>query len=128
MSSGRIPPPHVPGERRCAKCETVKRGVYMSFMLRQQWHCSFLESDLKTALPRKVSLDEPKKLLEMAKRGGCKFDLEVEHAIHGIEIGRGGRLVGTLAGGIREITAIRTKPTAVESPDAEAKSQRSDIG
>jgi hypothetical protein len=63
----------------------------MSFMLRQGWHCQFLEEDLKTSLPRKVILNDTQKLFEMAERGGCSFNLEARQAIdHSIEIGRGG--------------------------------------
>jgi hypothetical protein len=39
-------------------------------MLRESWHCHFLEEGLKTSLPRKVILDSPAKLLELAERGG----------------------------------------------------------
>ena len=53
--------------------------------------CQFLEEDLKTALPRKVTLDSPEKLIEMAKRGDSNLNLETRQALdHGIEIGRGG--------------------------------------
>jgi len=63
----------------------------MSFMHREGWHCQFLEEDLKTSLPRKVTLDTPAKVIEMAKRGGSNLNLETRQAPdHGIEIGRGG--------------------------------------
>jgi hypothetical protein len=63
----------------------------MSFMLRDGWHCQFLEEDLKTSLPRKVTLDSPAKLIEMAERGGSRLNLEGRQALdHGIETGRGG--------------------------------------
>jgi type II secretory pathway predicted ATPase ExeA len=63
----------------------------MSFMLRQGWFCQFLEQDLKTSLPRKVTLDDAQKLIEMAERGGCTLNLEARQAMnHAIEIGRGG--------------------------------------
>jgi hypothetical protein len=42
----------------------------MYFMQRQGWYCQFLEADLKTSLPRKLNLDDPEKLIEMAERGG----------------------------------------------------------
>jgi len=65
--------------------------VYMSFMLRQGWHCQFLEQDLKTPLPRKLALASQGKLLKLAERGGATLDLESREAIrHAIEIGRGG--------------------------------------
>ena len=63
----------------------------MSFMLREGWHCQFLEEDLKTSLPRKVTLDCPSKLFELAERGGSNLNLEGRQELdHGIEIGRGG--------------------------------------
>jgi len=84
-----LPAPHTPGEKRCANCR--RHRVYMSFMLRQGWHCQFLEEDLKTPLPRRVVLDDTQKLFEMAERGGCRLNLEARQAInHAIEIGRGG--------------------------------------
>ena len=75
----------------CAASRTPRRRVYMSFMHREGWHCQFLEEDLKTSLPCKVTLDTPTKLIEMAKRGGSNLNLETRQALdHGIEIGRGG--------------------------------------
>jgi len=66
----------------------------MSFMLRQQWACAFLEEDLKTPLPRKVSFSAPRRMLEFAERGGCVLRLEDRQAFeHGLSIGRGGLLL-----------------------------------
>lgn len=63
----------------------------MSFMHRDGWFCQFLEEDLKTPLPRKVTVAGPEKVREMAERGGCNLNLESRQALdHGIEIGRGG--------------------------------------
>jgi hypothetical protein len=42
----------------------------MSFMHRGGWYCQFLEEDLKTPLPRKLTLQDPAKLIEMAEHGG----------------------------------------------------------
>ena len=76
---------------RCAGSRTPRRRIYMSFMLRDGWRCQFLEADLKTSLPRKVTLDSPAKLIKMAERGGSRLNLEARQALdHGIEIGRGG--------------------------------------
>jgi hypothetical protein len=89
-----LPPPHTPGEHLCVRCaasRTPRRRIYMSFMLRDGWRCQFLEEDLKTSLPRKVTLDNPAKLIEMAERGGTRLNLEERQALdHGIETGRGG--------------------------------------
>jgi hypothetical protein len=60
----------------------------MSFMLRKGWFCQFLEQELQTALPRKLSFADVKKVRELAKRGGGLPDLESASALeHGIEIG-----------------------------------------
>ena len=87
-----LPPPHVPGERRCYEClGNASRRVYMSFMSRGGWFCSFLEPDLKTALPCKLNFSDKQKIFEIAKRGGALRNLEARQAIeHGIAIGRGG--------------------------------------
>ena len=63
----------------------------MSYMLVKGWHCQFLEEDLKTPLPRKVTLASPEKLTEMAERGGGLPNLEASNMLRlGIEVGRGG--------------------------------------
>ena len=63
--------------------------VYMNFMLRHGWHCSFLEEDLKTGLRKKLTFKEPAKIIEMAERFGQLSNLEERQAInHGIEYGR----------------------------------------
>ena len=65
--------------------------VYMSFMLRKGWSCSFLEAISKRPFPPRLNLADPRKLFEIAERGGCNLNLEGRQAIeHGIEIGRGG--------------------------------------
>jgi hypothetical protein len=67
-----------------------RKKVYMFFMLRQGWHCQFLEEDLKTPLPRKLSVSDPTKLFEIAERGGYRLNLEGRQAMeHAIENGRG---------------------------------------
>ena len=66
----RLGPPEGPGERSCESCgpaQAPRRRVYMYFMQRQGWYCQFLEADLKTALPRKLNLDDPAKLIKMAE-------------------------------------------------------------
>ena len=63
----------------------------MSFMLRQGWHCQFLEEDLKTALPRKLRFATPDKIMELVERTGALRDLACRQAVqHGISEGRGG--------------------------------------
>jgi hypothetical protein len=38
-------------------------------MLREGWHCQFLEEDCKTSLPRKFTFATADKVREMAERG-----------------------------------------------------------
>jgi hypothetical protein len=89
-----LPAPHTPGEHFCARCtreKSPKRRIYMFFMLRQGWHCQFLEEDLKTPLPRKIAFKEETKLFELAERGGYRMNLEGRQAMeHAIANGRGG--------------------------------------
>ena len=85
-----LPPPHVPGEHRCSACGGLHL-VYMSFMLRQGWFCQFLEKDLKTPLPRKITLKDPENVRALAERGGCVMNLEKRQAFdYAIGMGRGG--------------------------------------
>jgi hypothetical protein len=90
----RLSPPERPGERSCESCgpaHAPRRRVYMYFMERQGWSCQFLEADLKTALPRKLNLDDPAKLIEMAERGGGLPNREADQMLrYGIKMGRGG--------------------------------------
>ena len=63
----------------------------MFFMLRDGWYCQFLEADLKTPLPQKLTLPNSEKVVEMAERGGYTMNVEGRQALeHGIEKGRGG--------------------------------------
>jgi len=90
----RLGPPECPGERSCENCvpaHAPHRRVYMYFMRRQGWYCQFLEADLKTSLPRKLNLDDPAKIIEMAERGGGLPNSEADQMLrYGIEMGRGG--------------------------------------
>jgi len=63
----------------------------MSYMQRKGWYCQFLEEDLKTPLPVKLSFADESKVRQLAEKGGGFANLEDQHAFnHGIEIGRGG--------------------------------------
>ncbi len=57
----------------------------MHFMFRKGWFCQFLEEDLKTPLPRKITVADEKKIFEMAKRGGFTLNIagrqELQEAI-----------------------------------------------
>ena len=62
----------------------------MHFKLREGWFCQFLEEDLKTPLPKKMTLKEPAKLFEIAERGGYKLTLENRQSMeNAIAMGRG---------------------------------------
>ena len=72
-----LPAPWTRGEQLCAKCrsERKRHRVYMSFMVRKGWVCQFLEEDLKTPLPRRVTLGSDERVREMARRGGAAMSL-----------------------------------------------------
>lgn len=57
----------------------------MHFMFRKGWFCQFLEEDLRTPVPRKVTVADEKKIFEMAKRGGFTLNItgrqELQEAI-----------------------------------------------
>ena len=64
--------------------------VYLFFMLRNGWHVSFLEPDLKTPLPLKLTFATPDKLLEIHERWGEGRLLEDRSALeYAIQMGRG---------------------------------------
>lgn len=68
-----------------------RHRVYLYFQFVQGWHCQFLEADLKTSLPRTLTLASSDKLVELISRGGGLPDLASRQALdHGIAKGRGG--------------------------------------
>src|SRR6202041_2982080 len=50
--------------------------VYMTFFLREGWYVQFLEADLKTPLPLKLTFADPEKIRELARRGEAWGDSE----------------------------------------------------
>src|SRR5580658_3522986 len=65
--------------------------VYMYFFFRSGWQVQFLEADLKTPLPRKLTFTDPEKIRELARRGEAWGTSEARQMLeHGIETGRGG--------------------------------------
>jgi hypothetical protein len=65
--------------------------VYMYFFLRSGWQVQFLEPDLKTRLPRKLTFADPEKIRELARRGEAWGTSEARQMLeHAIETGRGG--------------------------------------
>ena len=63
----------------------------MHFMLvNHGWYCQFLEPDLKTSLPRKLTFKDSEKVVEMYDRFGVDKKLEDRAALeYGINQGRG---------------------------------------
>ena len=63
----------------------------MHFMFRKGWYCQFFEEDMRTPLPRKLTVADDRKIWEMAKRGGFTLNIagrqEIEEALRK---GRGG--------------------------------------
>jgi hypothetical protein len=59
-----------------SRLERPSHRVYMSFCLSQGWHCQFLETDLKTPLPKKLTFASADKVRELAELGGAITDLE----------------------------------------------------
>jgi hypothetical protein len=60
-------------------------------MLNQGWSRQFLEEDVMTSLPRRLTSNDSEKLIEMAERGGGLPNLEaIQMLRRGVEIGRGG--------------------------------------
>jgi hypothetical protein len=57
----------------------------MQFMFRKGWFCHFLEEDIKTPLPRKLTFADDRKIWEIAKRGGFTLNIagrrEIEAAL-----------------------------------------------
>lgn len=46
--------------------------VYIYFFKRGGWQVQFLEADLKTPLPRKLTFTDPEKIRELARRGEAR--------------------------------------------------------
>jgi hypothetical protein len=73
--------------------------VYCYFFFRQGWQVQFLEADLKTPLPRRLTFSDPEKIRELARRGGAWRDSESRQMLeHAIETGRGGIYLRLTAG------------------------------
>jgi hypothetical protein len=63
----------------------------MYFMLSHSWHCQFLEADLKTPLPRKLTFATADKVRELVERAGGLRTTENRQAFeYALTIGRGG--------------------------------------
>ena len=68
-----------------------RRRVYMSFQDRNGWQIQFLEQDLKTPLPRKLTFASSDKIIELVQRAGGFPDQESRLMLdQGMAMGRGG--------------------------------------
>jgi hypothetical protein len=62
----------------------------MSFVLRERWHCTFREEDLRTRAAPPRTFTNPDKMVEMIRRGKGICDLASKQAVeHAIMTGRG---------------------------------------
>jgi len=62
-----------PREKYCARCQPGNgdpHRVYMCFMRKDGWHCQFVEADVKTLSPKKLTFEHPQEIIELAERGG----------------------------------------------------------
>ena len=65
--------------------------VYCYFFRRGAWEVQFLESDLKSPLPRRLTFTDPEKIRELARRGEAWGTSEARQILeHEIDTGRGG--------------------------------------
>ena len=63
----------------------------MYFQYRDGWQCQFLETDLKTSLPKKLHFTSPEKVIKLVERGGGITDQESRLMLNqAIATGRGG--------------------------------------
>jgi hypothetical protein len=63
----------------------------MTFFLDSGWQVQFLEADLKTSLPKRMTFADPEKIRELARRDEAWGDSESRQMLeHAIETGRGG--------------------------------------
>jgi hypothetical protein len=74
-----------------SRYERPSHRVFMTFFRRQGWQVQFLEADLRTPLPRKLTFTDAEKIRELAKKGEAWGDSESRQMLeHAIETGRGG--------------------------------------
>jgi hypothetical protein len=77
-----------------SRYDRTSHQVYMTFFFGQGWQVQFLEMDLKTPLPRRLTFDDPEKIWELAKRGEARVTSEARQMLeHAIETGRGGAIL-----------------------------------
>jgi hypothetical protein len=79
------------GDGAMSRYDRPSHRVYMTFFFREVWQVQFVESDLKTPLPRMFTFADPEKIRELARRGEAWGTSEARQMLeYGIEAGRGG--------------------------------------
>src|SRR5450631_3776368 len=69
----------------------AEHKVYLYFQLSSGWHCQFLEPDLKTSLPRKLTFKSADKLRDLIEHGHGITTQESRSMVeYAISNGRGG--------------------------------------
>jgi hypothetical protein len=57
------------------------RRIHMSFTLRDGWHCTFMEADLRTSAAPARMFSSTDNMVEMIRRGSGFKDLASKHAV-----------------------------------------------
>lgn len=88
-----------PGERVCEACEAREakrspvpklRRIHMSFVLRERWHCTFTEEDLRAPAALGRTFTSADNMVEMIRRGNGFRDLASRQAVeHAMQSGLG---------------------------------------
>jgi hypothetical protein len=122
--SSLMPMPYSGRETPCSKCSDARKSkhrVYMHFLLRDGWYCQFLETDLKTSLPRKLTLKTPDDIRAMVERVGAPMNTEERQGFeYGIENGRGSAWLSLTREQYEKLKCparISKAPRAPRSPD-----------
>lgn len=67
---------HLPILADMSRYDRPSYRVYMYFFKRGGWQVQFLEADVKTSLPRKLTFKDPEKIRELARQGEAWGDSE----------------------------------------------------
>jgi hypothetical protein len=82
---------YFPYDSHMSRFDKPCHQVYMYFFLRSGWQVQFLLPDLKTPLPRKLTVADPEKIRELARRGEALGTSEAKQMLeYAIEVRRGG--------------------------------------
>ena len=57
------------------------RRIHMSFVLRERWHCTFMEQDLRTQAAPARTFTNPDNMVEMIRRGNGLRDLASKQTV-----------------------------------------------